>query len=396
MKIVLVNKFWYLRGGAEKVVLLTKELLEQAGHTVEIFGMNHPDNLFSNKYFTEFIDYEQANFWQKIKYGFKAIYNFEAARNFEKLLRDFQPDVVHFHNIYHQLSYAIIGVAKKMNIKTVMTLHDYKFISPNYNLFHHGKVNESCIGGQYYRCVLNNCEENVLESLLVVIEAYFVQFKKYKLMVDKFISPSRFLRDKFVQAGFNSSQIMYLSNPLADSNFKFVGGDGDYVLYLGRLTQEKGVKYLVEVAKILPDINFKIAGDGPEWRNIGKIVKENNLKNVKLLGWQNATVVDGLIEKARLLVVPSVWYENASMSLLEAKARGQLVVASDIGGIGELLSADLLVVPADSAALAKKIEQWFNCPAEVRRQKAKSLFDEVYAQNNAEVYLKNLLSIYES
>jgi len=85
MKIVLVNKFWYPRGGAEKVALLTKELLEKAGHQVEIFGMNHPSNLFSNQYFTDFIDYHHASIWQKIKFGVRAIYNLQAARNFKKL-----------------------------------------------------------------------------------------------------------------------------------------------------------------------------------------------------------------------------------------------------------------------------------------------------------------------
>ena len=394
MKIVLVNKFWYARGGAERVVLLTKELLEKAGHTVEVFGMNHPDNLFSNKYFIDNIEYNQGSFWQKIKFGLKAIYNLDAARNFEKLLQDFAPDVVHFHNIYHQLSCSIVGVAKKMNIKTVMTLHDYKFISPNYNLFHHGKIDESCIDGQYYRCVLNNCMENMPESFLATIEAYFVRFKKYKQMINKFISPSHFLRDKFIKAGFLDNTIEYLPNPLPDKNFEFADSDDGYLLYVGRLSAEKGVQYLVESAKILSNIKFKIVGTGLDKQNIEENLQKHNIKNVELLGWQNGEVVNDLIKKARIVVVPSVWYENAPLSVLEAKAHGKIIIASNLGGMSELLPNDLLVEPSNTLILVKKIEQWFACSQEVRQQKAHSLYNEVCQQNTGANYLEKLLSIY--
>ena len=396
MKIVLVNKFWYERGGAEKVVLLTKELLEKAGHAVEIFGMNHPDNLFFNKYFIDSIDYDRASAWQKIKYGIKAIYNRQAAQNFEQLLKDFQPDVIHFHNIYHQLSCSIIGVADKMKIKSVMTLHDYKFISPNYNLFHHGQIDESCIGGNYYRCILNNCMESFSESWLAVIEAYFVGYKKYKQLITKFISPSCFLKSKFIQAGYLPSMIEHLPNPLPDSSFKFISDDDGFVLFVGRLSEEKGVKYLIEVAKILSGVNFKIVGDGPDKQKIENLIKEYKLKNVELAGWQSSAVVDGLIKKARLMVVPSVWYENAPLSILESKAHGKVVVASNLGGISELLSEDLLCEPADVLMLAQKVEQWFVCPDEIRQHKAQSLYHEAHTQNSGAQYLARLLTIYSS
>jgi glycosyltransferase involved in cell wall biosynthesis len=394
MKIVLVNKFWYPRGGAEKVALLTKELLEKAGHQVEIFGMNHPSNLFSNQYFTDFIDYHHASIWQKIKFGVRAIYNLQAARNFKKLLNDFQPEVVHFHNIYHQLSCSVIGVAKQMGIKTVMTLHDYKFISPNYNLYHHGQIDESCVGGKYYRCLLNNCLENYSESVLATLEAYFVDIVGYKKMIDQYISPSNFLRDKFIKAGFDAKKIVQLSNPLSPDNFVFTKNDGDYVAYVGRLAVEKGVNFLLQAAHNLPTIHFKIAGDGPQKEYLHDLTKNLNLKNIEFAGEQRDTDLQKLIGNARLLVAPSVWYENAPLSIMEAKAHGKIVIASDLGGISELLPKECLVVPAKADILAKKIEYWFLASSQDRQNIGEELYRQALDKNSVGIYLQRLLTIY--
>ena len=143
MKVLLVNKYWYIRGGAERMVFVTKELLEKAGHEVEIFGMNHPDNIFSNDYFVDYLDYRKSKGIKKIKSVCKTIYNKQAKENFARLVKDFRPDVVHFHNIYHQLSFSLLEVTKAQKIPTVMTLHDYKMISPNYSLYHHNKIDDS-------------------------------------------------------------------------------------------------------------------------------------------------------------------------------------------------------------------------------------------------------------
>ncbi len=395
MKIVLVNKFWYPRGGAEKVAILTKELLEQAGHRVEIFGMRHPDNLLENKYFTDFIDYHSAGFWQKIKFGLRAIYNRQAANNFGKLLNDFQPDVVHFHNIYHQLSCSIIGVAKKMGIKTVMTLHDYKLISPNYNLYHHGQVAQECMGGKYYRCILHNCMESRAESWLATIEAYFVDLMGYKKMILKYLSPSEFLRTKFIESGFDNKHIEVLPNPLRSSEFISTESVGDYVGYIGRLAPEKGVEYLLQAAELLPKINFKIAGSGPSQKHLLELIEKNKITNVELVGQKNGQDLQNFILNSRLLVVPSVWHENAPMSVVEAKAHSKVVIAFAMGGISEILPQELLVKPKDVSELAQKIKIWFEADAEKLSQMGRQLQSEAKQSNSPEVYLDRLLKVYK-
>lgn len=396
MKIVLVNKFWFSRGGAEKVAILTKELLEQAGHTVEVFGMRHPDNIFENKYFTDFIDYNNASFWQKIKFGLRAIYNFQAARNFEKLLTEFQPDVVHFHNIYHQLSCSIIGVAKKMNIKTVMTLHDYKLISPNYNLYHHGAVAQECMGGKYFRCLLHNCMENRSESVLATIEAYFVDLVGYKKMIGKYLSPSEFLRTKFIAAGFDGDKIAVLPNPLRASEFVLPTEIADYVGYIGRLAPEKGVEYLLQAAELLPDIDFKIAGAGPNQKYLENLIEKNKISNVELVGQRHGADLQKFILQSRLLAVPSVWHENAPMSVVEAKAHGKVVVAFAMGGISEILPAELLVKPKNVSELAQKIKIWYEAGSEKLSDMGHKLQAEAKEDNSPEVYLDRLLKVYNS
>ena len=394
MKILLVNKFWYQRGGAEKMVLLTKELLENAGHQVEIFGMNHPQNLFSNKYFVDFVDYKKIGFLGKIKFGARTIFNRQAKNNMAKLLTDFKPDVVHFHNIYHQLSCSVIEAVAEKKIKSVMTLHDYKFISPNYNLYHHGKIAEEGITSKYYKCFLRNCMESFSDSLLATLEAYFVDSKGYKSMINKYLSPSKFLRDKFIKAGFEEKNILYLPNSIAESNFKINAGDLNYVAYIGRLSSEKGLKYLLIAVAKLPNIRFVIVGDGPERAELESIKQKNNLDNLEFVGQKNGAELESLIAGARLLVLPSVWYENAPLSILEAKAHGKIMVASDIGGISEILPKELLVKPGDAVALANLIEEWFDKDEIERQSMSERLFGQVSAENRPEIYLQKLLKVY--
>lgn len=395
MRIVLVNKFWYQRGGAERVSLLTKELLEKAGHEVEVFGMNHPQNLFTNKYFTDFVDYDDINIFQKIKFGSRAIFNLQAKKNLAALIKDYKPDVVHFHNIYHQLSCSVIEAAKEAGVRTVMTLHDYKLISPNYNLYHHGKIDESCVGGQYYRCVLNNCMENFGESLLSTVESYFVDGKGYKATIDKYLSPSEFLKSKFVAAGFDENKIEKISNPIAKSDFADNITSKDYVAYVGRLSSEKGISTLLRAAEKLPEIKFKIVGEGSDYANLEEFVVTHNLNNVDFVGHKNRTELSQIIDEARLLVSPSVWYENAPMSVMEAMARCKVVIASDIGGLSELLPSDLLVKAGDASALEAKIKEWFFAPTQRLHVMGKQLQSQIKIDNSPELYLKRLLEIYQ-
>lgn len=392
MKIILVNKFWYRKGGAETVLFATKKILEDNGHTVEIFGMQDPKNEFQNKYFCKSVDFKSGDFLTQIKNSLKVIYNFEAKEKFIELIKDFQPDLIHFHNIYHQLSFSLVDAAREYKIPMVMTLHDYKMISPNYTLFDNGKIDESSAGGNYYRCFTNNSFHNPVFSFLATLEVYFRKWKNYQNKISLYISPSLFLKDKFLQFGFKENQITVLPNPILET-LGLTETKGDCVAYVGRLSVEKGLEYLLASAKQLPQIKFKIIGTGPSEDNLKDIAK--NLSNVEFSGYQSGETLQNLLQGAKLLVLPSVWYENYPLGVLEAKAKGKIILASKIGGLVEMLPEELLFTAADSQSLTEKIQEWYGAPEEKIQIISQKLVADVAEKNDPKKYYQGLLAIYE-
>ncbi|MBI4992641.1 MAG: glycosyltransferase [Candidatus Magasanikbacteria bacterium] len=396
MKVLLVNKFWYIRGGADRMVFLTKNLLEKNGHQVQIFGMRHPRNIIENEYFADYVDYDGANsLRQKLKAAGKMIYNFEAKKKFDKLVRDFQPDLIHFHNIYHQLSFSLVDVARKHKIPAVMTLHDYKLISPNYNLFHDGKICERNTRGRYYNCVLHDCLGGFWRSLLGMLEAYFVAWRGYKKMIDLYIPSSEFLKGKFIVDGFPAEKLVFIPNVLPMNQFKFNEAEGEGVLFTGRLSEEKGLKNLLSAAKFLPDVKFKIAGAGSLESELKERVRNENLVNVSLLGYKTWSELERLVESAKLIVLPSLWYENCPLSAVEAAGLGRVVLASNRGGFVEILSEAMLFDPDDIKAMAEKIKYWLELNVEKRKLARQALFNHVKNNYNADLYWSELIKAYE-
>lgn len=395
MRILLVNKYWYPRGGAEVVAMMTKTLLEEAGHEVAVFAMEHEKNEIHHDLFPSEIDYKKDSFLKKIKNVLKTLHNTEAKNRFEKMVKEFQPDVVHFHNIYHQLSFSLLEITKKYHIRSVMTLHDYKLLSPNYSLYHHGQIDMSILGKKYYRCILNNCMESFPESIVGTLEAYYRDFKKYHEMIDIYISPSKFLKNLFVQAGFEKRKIEVVRNPsplrevVSSKNQK-------YVSYIGRLSAEKGVDILLHVASLSPEIPYAIVGTGPEEDSLRRWVQQKNLKNVTFFGFKTGKELESLYKNTRLLVVPSVWYENYPLTVLEAKAQGTVVLGSDIGGISEMLPKKFLFSPGDTQSLRSLIEKWYTVSFEERKEVGQKFRLEIKKENDPKEYVERLLELYQS
>ncbi|MFA5813746.1 MAG: glycosyltransferase [Patescibacteria group bacterium] len=394
MKVLLVNKFWYLRGGAERVVFATKQMLEDSGHQVEIFGMNHPRNELSNRYFIDFVDYQSIKGIKRARAALKSIYNRQARDNFKKLIEEFQPDIVHFHNIYHQLSFSLFDVIKEKKIPAVMTLHDYQLICPNYNLYHHGRIDEESCLGSYYKCILNNCLENLGESIFAAIGAYFTEWKGYREVIGKYISPSEFLKNKFINYGFSAGQITVIPNPIDLALYDRAKVDGEYVGFFGRLSREKGLEVLLQAAKNTPEILYKIVGEGPMEKDLRFKIADFRLKNVSVEGFQTGKKLAQSIDGARIIVVPSVWYENCPLSILEAKAMGKVALGSDIGGMSELLPRELLFKAGDAKELSEKISRWFQAPFTQRKKIGLDLRETVAEQNDPKKYLRSLLVVY--
>jgi len=400
MRILQVNKFYYLRGGAEKYLLAISQALEEQGHKVAIFAMEHPRNLPSphTKYFVSRVSFSEPGLGNKLKAGRRIFWSREAARKFEKLIKDFRPDVIHFHNIYHHLSPSILKIAKRYQIPMIMHLHDYKLICPNYQLFTQGKYCERCRDRNYSHCTEYRClKDSYAKSLLASLEMFYHHswLKIYEKDLDRLIAPSRFIKDTFVRFGwpetkisqiYNFSEKKYLEAPLKPA--------GDYLLYLGRLAPEKGLSLLFEALKESGH-KLKIAGEGPERKELETLVKTLILKDqIEFVGFKSGSDLENLIAGAKAIVIPSIWPENMPFSLLEAMARGKAVIAAKVGGLSELIKDKengFSFTAGSSASLRAAIDQLDHSDLETIGLKAREAVAGLELGN----HLSRILAIYK-
>ena len=367
MKILLVNKFHYLRGGAEKYYLELGRLLESAGHEVAFFSMRHPKNLPTpwEKYFVSRISFNEATWRDKLLAPFRICYSFEARRKFSKLLDDFRPDLIHIHNIYHQISPSILPPAKKRGIPIVMHLHDYKLFCPNYQLFTKNQVCYRCLGGKYYNCSKYRCFKNsAAKSLLATFEMYLHHriLKIYEKNIDLLVAPSMFMKDIALKFGWPAEKIEVVYN-FTDSvvdNTSSAQKPENYLLFFGRLSYEKGIHVLLEALKKLPAEHLKIVGTGPEEGKLKQLIKDFGItKQVEMLGPKYGAELNDLINASKAVLFPSVWLENMPLALLESLSRGKVIIASKIGGMPEVITDQingLLAYPQHPDSLIHQIE----------------------------------------
>ncbi len=333
MKILQINKFFYLKGGSERHYFDLIDLLKKNGHSVVEFSMKSKENYSSKfeKYFVDYVDLHKFN----LKNIFKFFYNYQAVARLKKLIKKEKPNIAHLHNIAHQLSPAIIKVLKKHKIPIVQTLHDYKLICPNAKLFANGKHCEACLGGRYYHCFLNKCVHNSRsKSFLATLEAYFYSFLKVYDLVDVFIAPSFYMKETAIRFGVPKEKIKVLHNFVNIKKAEKNKSQKDYLLYFGRLEPEKGLDFLIEALKITKNKHkLKIAGEGSEKEKIQK----ENLDNVELCGYKKGKELENLIKQAKAVIIPSIWAENMPYSMLEAMAMGSVLIVAKTGGLAEII-----------------------------------------------------------
>lgn len=310
--------------------------------------MKHPKNLPSvwEKYFVSRLSFNEGTMWDKMRYPFRLLYSFEAKRKFEKLVRDFQPDLIHIHNIYHQISPSILPIAKKYGVPVYMHLHDYKLICPNYQLFNKGEICYDCAAPNYFRCIQKRCVNNSLpRSIGATLEMWFhhTVLKIYEKNIDCYIAPSKFMKDTCVRFGVPENKIVVLYNFIFTPE-KSVSTQAEkhkpYLAYIGRLSDEKGIDVLIRsLALVKEEIILKIAGEGPAKEKLEKITHDLGLdERVEFMGQLSGTSLDDFTTQMTAMITPSIWLENMPFSVLEALAKGKIVIASKIGGLPELIT----------------------------------------------------------
>lgn len=344
MRILQVNKFNYIRGGAEKYFIEISKALEDAGHDVAIFSMHHPKNITSpwEKYFVSRLSFNESSFISRLITPFRIIYSFEAKRKFKKIINNFNPDIIHIHNIYHQISPSILSVARKRKIPVIMHLHDYKLICPNYQLFAHNKICFLCFKQKYYNCLKTRCFKNSFwKSLLATIESYFHHkvLNIYKKSISHFIAPSQFMKETVSSFSWDKDKIELIYNFPEKLEFAKKEDLSDYGLYFGRLSEEKGIDILFEALSIAnKKIKIKIVGSGPAENKLKKMVEDLNLSSfVEFLGPKFGDDLHSIIRSAKIVFLPSIWLENMPLVLLESLAMKKVVAVSRTGGLPELI-----------------------------------------------------------
>ena len=396
MKILLVNKFHYLKGGSERVYFLTKKILEENGHDVICFSMKDERNLPSDeaKYFSSNIDFSSTERW--VGKSRKFICNPEAAKKLKQLIDKEKPDVAHLHNISHQLTPSILKPLRKAGVPIVQTLHDYQMICPNYRLYVKGEVCERCYKHRYYNCFINKCMRNKrLPSLLATVELYLQWIMRtYRQKIDIFISPSQFLQKKLQDWGVKKP-IEVVNNFIEMEKFKPNYDNKDYIVCVSRLSEEKGIMTLLAAMRKLPKVKLKLIGDGPDRQKVENYIRSKKLTNVKYLGPKYDQKLFDLIANAKFFIIPSQWYENYPMLVIEAMALGKPVLASQLGGLEEMVIEGhngWFFRPGSIRDLRSKIEAHWQGEDLVELGKAGRKMVE--QKNSSETYYKELMAIY--
>ena len=344
MKICLVNKFHYIKGGSETYYFGLANLLRERGHEIIFFSMKDKKNVpcKQEKYFVDHIDFNRKmNLVKLIKTSLKMLYSIEARKKFEQLVLEERPDIIHLNIFQSQLTGSIVEVAKKYHLPVIYTAHDLKSICPNYQMLNRGKVCEKCLHGQYINCFRSGCMKNSkAKSLLASMESIVYKERNIYKKIDLVITPSVFYKKKIEESEVFDCEIVHIPNFLPEGTiYKNIRKGGDYFLYFGRLSKEKGLHILIKgYVKSGATKPLYIVGTGPEEDAVRKYITKYALNDkIKLLGFKSGDELRGLIGNAVCVCLLSTWYENGPYSIMEAQALGRPVLVSTLGGLPELV-----------------------------------------------------------
>ena len=397
MKILFVNKFLYPRGGAETYFLKIGEELTRRGHEVEYFGMYDEKNTVGNSLHlaTTNMDFHAAG-PEKLLYPFRIVYSREAKRKLKEVIAAFGPDIVHFNNINFQLTPSVICAGAECGVPMVQTVHDVQMLCPNHMMmeYHSKKLCEDCMGKKSkWPCVKKRCIHGSLpKSLIGAVEGTLYECSPVYDKIDRFICPSAFLEEKLLNVPRFRGKTVMLHNFLSKVSDADGAPKGDYVLYFGRLAEEKGIDRILEACKLLPDVPFVIAGGGP----LEDLCKNCTLPNVKYVGFKTGKELEELVAGALFTLHLSIWYENCPLALLESQSLGTPVLCNRIGGIPELVEEGKTGILNDTftpEAYAEKIAALYADKA-LLAEMAQNCLRKRESMMTLERYCDKLLALY--
>lgn len=422
MRILLVNKFHYRKGGAETYYLTVGSELERMGHEVAYFSMRHPDNLPCrwDKYFVTQREYNNVKSPLKAaRDGMALIYSPEAKRSFQALCEEFRPDVVHLNNVHRQITLSILDAPylRENKVPVFYTAHDYVTVCPGYLMLDGGgRVCDACLeDGRYRHCIDRRCVKGSrAKSALAAMEASFNRAHKSNRRIDRVIAPSRFMCSKLIEGGWPEDKVVFLQNFADDAILDRAANAGadatdrenPYLLFFGRLSVEKGVDTLLRafdaaLPSLPQDMRLVVVGDGPDAADFKALASSLGCASrIEFAGYQTGGALQAYVERASLAIASSRWRENMPYSIVEAFAAGTPVVGTDIGGIPELVDegkTGFICDPGDvqsmADAISRGVSAFLEQPAYARLQQ--NCRSYVMENCSREKFMSDLVNLYK-
>ncbi len=344
MKVLLIDVYNYNKGGAETVCFNTGRLLEEHGHEVVYFTLKWKANRPSPycKYFPESKETRRGPLRQ-LKNMINYFYHFEAAKKIEQLVQDEHPDIAHIHLMWGQITPSIFPVLRRYGIPILFTVHDYRIVCPAYTFRDgSGRICEECRGRHFYHCFTHRCcKGSRAMSAVMAAEQYFRNaFFNPAKYIDGFVYVSNFakeMQEKYMQAVKAKPNITLYNFSTSIAEEPKAMPQERYFMFFGRLSYEKGVMTLLRSFKDLPHCRLKIVGTGPKEGELRAFARDNGMQNVAFLGYKTGKELTDLVSNAYFVVVPSEWYENNPMTVIESYSVGTPVIGARIGGIPEIV-----------------------------------------------------------
>jgi glycosyltransferase involved in cell wall biosynthesis len=399
-KLLSINNYYYRRGGAESVFFDHNRLFEAAGWQVVPFSMEHAENEPTpwSKDFANTTDGSMdGSPLRKISRAFTTIYSTDAARRIRRVVCATRPDIAHAHNIYHHLSPSILVELRRQGVPIVMTLHDLKLVCPAYKMHSHGMVCEKCKGGALRNVIANRCiKDSLAMSTLVWLESTIHRaLNLYLGTVARFVVPSRFFLGKFAQWGVDTSSFVHIPNFVDVEKFEPAQEWSDAFVYFGRLSPEKGIATLIKAAA-QARVPLRIVGTGPEEANLRQLAAQLGV-DAQFTGYLAGAPLRAAIASARAVVIPSEWYENAPLSVMEASALERPLIGANIGGIPELIregETGFVFASGNVESLAHTLGEAARLPVSALRRLGTAGREWMRAEFGPSAYRRRMVELY--
>lgn len=387
MRILQINKFFYPKGGTETYLLSLISLLSKNGHQIIGFSQKNKNNIniTGKEFFTSEINLNKFYFKNIFKIG-RIFWSREAKNNIKKLIAKESIDLVHIHNIYHQISPSILPTLKQAGLPIVMTVHDFKLVSPYYTL---------------WATKRNTNSKSMLAKFFMNLEyAFHRSLKIYKKNIDLFIAPSEFVKNKLIKAGYDTHKIIVLPHFIENTNKNILTEEKNYIVCFGRLDASKGIDVLIKAfSKIKNDTTLKIIGSGPEEKALKKLANDLAIKHkIEFIPHCQKDELEKIIAKSLFTVLPSLVHETFGLGIIESHLLAKPVIASAVGACSENIShqkTGLLVKPDNVDELKTAMETLILNP-KLRQSMGSLAQDSAQKKFTATIHLQKITQIYNS